>query len=96
MNKVKPKYVLAKVLKPIYKKKENKLLVPLIEFGDAILMEATICYYMLKHGYSWSEIKGIRRHIPRDWTKAAVIAHVERNGEASYPDDYYSKNWINY
>jgi len=91
-NKQKPEYVLAQVLKPVYKKKENKLLVPLIEFGDPRLMEATICYYMLKYGYSWIEVKEIRGHIPHDWTKSAVIAHVERHGEASYPSDYYNKN----
>jgi hypothetical protein len=85
----KPMYVLAKVLKPKYEPEKNKLLVPLVAVPDTIMMEATICYYMIKHGYSMSEIREIRRHIPKQWTKEAVISHVERNGEAEYPKDWY-------
>ena len=84
----KPKYVLAMVRKPIYKKETNELLVPLIGIPDANMMEATICYYMLKYGYSWKEVKEIRGHLPPSWTKSAVIAHVEKHGEACHPESW--------
>lgn len=83
-----PGYALAKVRKPIFKKKENKLLIPLIAIPDVCMMEATICYYMIKYGYSMSEIRDIRR-IPRDWTGEKIINYVENYGEAEYPKDWY-------
>jgi hypothetical protein len=89
INKSKPKYILAKVLKPIYKEKENELWVPLIEIPDARMMGATICYYLLKYGYSMSEIREIR-HIPNQWTAKAIMNNIEKHGEACYPEDYYS------
>ena len=82
----KPKYVLAMVNKPIYKEETNELLIPLIKIPDAEMMEATVCYYLFKHGYSWKEVKEIRGHIPNDWTKTAIINHVEKYGEVCYKD----------
>lgn len=92
-KKSKPKYVLAVVLKPIYKEKKNELFVPLVAIPDLNMMEATICYYLLKYGYSWQEVKELR-NIPYQWTKRAVLSHVERYGEAEYSKDFYreSKN----
>ena len=89
-KKERPKYVLACVTKPTLKKKTNELFVPLVGIPDAQMMEATICFYLLKHGYSWGEIKGIRR-VPHSWTMRAVLAHVERYGEAEYPEKWYRK-----
>jgi len=86
--KEKPGYVLAAALKPIYKEETNELLIPLIGIPDANMMEATICFYMMKYGYSWSEVKEIRGHLPPSWTKKAVIAHVERHGEACHPKSF--------
>lgn len=86
-SKKKAKYVLANVLKPIYKAKVNMLYVPLIRLPDNILMEASIIYMMAKHGWTWPEIKEIRGHIPKSWTLMAVIDHVERHGLAEYPPD---------
>ncbi len=74
----KPEYVLAHVCEPILDK--GKLLIPLVAFGDTH-MEATICHAMLKNGYSWAEIKE-HRHLPRQWTAAAVIAHIGQHGSA--------------
>jgi len=82
----KPEYVLAMVSKPTYEERKNRLLVPLIRLPDTCMMEATICHHMLKHGYSISEIREIRR-IPRDWTAEAISRHVEIHGEAEYPED---------
>jgi len=57
----KPEYILAKVEKPTYKEKENKLLIPLIRIEPYdYKMEALICYTMAKYGYLWKEIKEIR------------------------------------
>lgn len=83
-----PKYVLARVLKPEYDKETHSLLIPLIGIPDAQMMEATICYYLLKYGYSLSEIRDMRR-IPPSWTKEAIINHVKTNGEAQYPETWY-------
>jgi len=81
-----PEYVLANVLKP--KVIDGKLLCPLIAIPDAMRMEVTICYYLLKNGYSMGEIRELRR-IPRDWTARAIMAHIERYGEAEYPQGWY-------
>ena len=68
----KPEYVLAMVEKPIYKKEENKLLIPLIRIEPYdYKMEALICYTMAKHGYLWKEIKEIRNLNPV-WTLKKV------------------------
>lgn len=75
-----PQYILASVLKPIYKAEENELWIPLVAIGDPHMMEATICFYLLKYGYSIGEIREMR-HIPRDWTASAIMSHVERHGE---------------
>jgi hypothetical protein len=82
----KAKYVLANVLKPIYKSKTNELYVPLIRLPDKAMMEATIVYSMYKHGWSWPEIKE-QRQLPTGWTLAKVITFVEGYGLAEYPPD---------
>lgn len=84
----KPKYVLAKVFKPTLKPDTNELWIPLIAIPDAMMMEVTICYYLIKHGYSMSEIREIRR-IPNDWTKERILDHIERHGETEYPKEWY-------
>lgn len=83
----KPEPVLAMVRKPIYDKDTNKLLIPLIHIPDAQMMEATICYYLFKYSYTFKEVKEIRRHIPQQWTKKAIINHIKCYGEACYPDN---------
>jgi hypothetical protein len=88
-KKERPKYVLAKVLKPTYYPDTNELRVPLIAIPDAHMMEATICFYLLKYGYSMGEIKELRNGIPRGWTAKAIINHVETHGEAEYPETWY-------
>ena len=85
----KPEYVLAQVNKPTLDKENNRLLVPLVGIPDAHMMEATICYNMLKHGYSMKEIREIRHHVPSSWTVKAITAHVETQGEAVYPEGWY-------
>ncbi|MBA7590105.1 hypothetical protein ES708_32207 [subsurface metagenome] len=63
---------LAMVDVPIYKEKENKLLIPLIRIEPYNWkMEALICYTMAKHGYLWKEIKEIR-HLNHIWTLKKV------------------------
>jgi len=89
-RKERPEYVLACVNKPTLKADTNQLLCPLIGLPDTHLMEATICYYLLKYGYSMGEIRKMRGHIPRDWTATAIMNHIERHGEAEYPEGWYS------
>jgi hypothetical protein len=86
----KAEYRPAKVLKPRYDAPTNTLLVPLIALPDKYMMEATIVYYMLKHGYTMAEIRQMRR-IPKEWTKLAVLEHIQVHGEAEYPKDWYPK-----
>ena len=86
----KPKYVLAKVLKPTYKKETNELLIPLVGIPDAMMMEATICYNLLKYGYSMREIREIR-HIPDKWTAKSIINYIKTHGEAEYPEGWYER-----
>ena len=85
----KPEYVLAQVRKPTFDQENNRLLVPLIGVPDAHMMEATICHYMLKYGYSMREIREIRHHIPASWTIKAINLHVKVHGEAEYPEEWY-------
>lgn len=74
----KPEYILANVDKPIYKEKENKLLIPLIRIEPYdYKMEALICYNMAKYGYLWKEIKEIRNLNPI-WTLTKVKEIVRR------------------
>jgi hypothetical protein len=87
-SKARPEYLLAKVNKPTFDPGRNRLLIPLVGIPDAMMMEATICYYLLKHGYSMGEIRELR-HIPRDWTAKAIFDHIARHGEAEYPDGWY-------
>jgi len=84
-----PEYVLATVMKPTYDKDTNRLFIPLIGVPDAMMMQATICFYMLRYGFPMSEIRRIRR-IPGQWTAKAIIAHVEQHGEAEYPEGWYT------
>jgi len=88
ISKERPEYILAQVLKPVYDEKNNKLYIPLIALPDTLLMEATICYYLLKHGYSMGEIREIRKHLPNSWTGKRIITHVETHGEAEYPANW--------
>ena len=81
-----PQYVLAKVTKP--KVVRNKLLCPLIAIPDTMGMEATICYHLLKNGYSMDEVRGLR-HLPRDWTATTIIGRIDYYGEAEYPEGWY-------
>ena len=83
IRKEKPEYVLAMVLKPTLK--DNKLLIPLVPFNDESMMEATICYYLLKHGYSMREVRELRE-IPKSWTSEAIFDHIKTNGEVCYPE----------
>jgi hypothetical protein len=83
-----PEYVLAKVNKPIFNSETNQLLCPLIGIPDACMMEATICFYLLKYGYSMGEIREMR-HIPHEWTAKAIFAHIDHHGEAEYPPGWY-------
>ena len=85
-KEARPEYVLAAVLKPTIK--DGKLLCPLVAIPDAAMMEATICYYLLKNGYSMGEVRDLRR-IPREWTAKAIFAHIEQHGEAEYPPGWY-------
>ena len=82
---VKPQYVLAMVRKPTYLPDTNELRIPLISLPDTIMMEATICFYLIRYGYTMSEIREMRR-IPSSWTASAIIDQVERYGEACYPE----------
>ena len=86
-REARPEYVLAKVYKPIVQ--DGKLLCPLVALGaEGVPMGATICFYLLNNGYSMGEIRELRR-IPRDWTARAIMAHIERYGEAEYPQGWY-------
>jgi len=76
----KPEYVLAKVLEP--KLIDGKILCPLIPIGDTH-MEATIDAFLMKYGYSFSEVKEIR-HLPNSWTKKAILDYIERYGMKKY------------
>lgn len=89
VNRSLPQYILAKVNKPIYNEAKNELLIPLIAIPDACMMEATICFYMLKYGYSMGQIQEIR-HLPSHWTRKAIMAYVEKHGEVEYPEGWYN------
>jgi len=75
-----PNVVFACVWKPKYKPETNELYVPLVAIGDTH-MEATICYYLLKYGYSMVQVREMR-HIPNQWTAKAIRAYIETHGEA--------------
>ena len=87
--KEKARYVLAKVLRPVYKEKTNELFIPLVAIPDAMMMEATICYNLMKHGYSFSEVRALRHHLPGSWTKAAIFDYISKHEEAEYPETFY-------
>lgn len=86
--KPKPSYVLATVSKPIFKEDTNELFIPLVGVPDAMMMEATICYNLLKYGYSMGEVREMRR-IPSQWSVRAITEHVRKHGEAEYPEGWY-------
>ena len=87
----KPEIVLAKVRKPTYIKEENKILLPLIPLNNLqVPVTATICYNLLKHGYSMIDIRE-RYHLPPSWTKRAIIEYIQNYGEYVFPKDYYKK-----
>jgi hypothetical protein len=92
-NEIKPreksKYILAKVLKPTYKPETNELLIPLITLPDAMMMEATICYNLMIHGYSFAEVRDLRHNLPACWTKGAIFDYISKHGEAEYPETFY-------
>ena len=75
----KPEYVLARVEKPTYDKKNNRLLIPLIWILPYdVHMEAFICYTMVKYGYKWKEVVEIRCLNPT-WTLKKVKEYIEGN-----------------
>lgn len=86
-EKRRAEYRLAMIRKPVYLEEDNVLLIPLVRLPDTVMMEATIIYNMLLHGFSWSEIRSIRHHVPRQWSAQRVIDHVQMYGEAEYPPD---------
>jgi len=74
----KPEYVLARVEKPKYDEKNNRLLIPLIRIEPYdVKMEAIICYIMAKHGYKWKEIIEIR-NLSNAWTLTKVKKYCEK------------------
>jgi hypothetical protein len=81
----KPRYELAMVNKPSYDSRTHTLYIPLIRLPDTAMMEVTICYYLLKYGYSMSEIRQLRK-IPADWSANVIKDFITRNGEAEYKD----------
>jgi len=81
----KPVAVLANVNTPTLK--DNKIFLPLIRFDEnQTWMEATICFYLIKHGYSWEEIKTLRGNIPKQWTARKVVDYINLRGECVYQE----------
>ena len=81
-----PKVILANVLRPEFDKDKNEIYCPLVTFDDrGTWMEATICWFLMEHGFSWRQVKE-RRKLPKEWTKSAVLAYIETNGLAEYVD----------
>jgi len=77
-----PEAIPARVTKPIFR--DGKILYPLVPIEPFdIHMEATIVSFMLKYGWSMTEIKE-RRHLPNSWTKKAVLDYIEKNGMKEY------------
>ena len=78
----KPIAIPAKVTKPIFK--NGTILYPLVPiYPSDIHMEATIDVFMMKYGYSFSEVKE-RRHLPNSWTKKAVLNYIDKYGMKEY------------
>lgn len=78
-----PEYVLARVERPTYDKKNNRLLIPLIRIEPYdVYMEALICYTMVKHGYRWKEVVEIR-HLNPVWTLTKVKNYIEGKGNCN-------------
>jgi len=77
-----PEAIPANVKKPIFK--DGKILYPLVPlYPSDTHMEATIVAFMLRHGWSMSEIKE-RRHLPNSWTKKAVLDYIDKYGMKEY------------
>ena len=85
-----PEYILATVDKPTYNEREHKLYIPLVGIPDALMMEVTICFNMLKYGFSMGQVRKQRR-IPGDWSARRIMAHIDRHGEAEYPKGWYRR-----
>ena len=80
-----PEAIPAKVTKPIFK--DGKILYPLVPIEPFdIHTEATIVSFMLKYGWSITEIKE-RRHLPNSWTKRAVLDYIEKYGMKEYESE---------
>jgi len=80
----KPNLMPANVLRPIYKRRENTIYYPLVPiYPSDTHMEATICYFLSKYGFSWSEVQ-TQRHLPNSWTKRAVTAYIQEYGMKRY------------
>lgn len=78
----KPEAIPTNVTKPIFK--DGKILYPLVPiYPSDIHMEATIVSFMLKYGWSMSEIKE-RRHLPNSWTKIAILDYIDKYGMKEY------------
>ncbi len=83
----KPEAILANVTKPIFK--DGKILYPLVPlYPSDIHMEVTIDVFLIKYGYSFTEVKE-KRHLPNSWTKKAVFDYVDKYGMKEYPNNYY-------
>jgi hypothetical protein len=76
------------VNKPIYDKTENFIFVPLIPLEPYdVHMEATICYFLLEHGFTMPKIRTIRS-LRTTWTKKSIVDHVKTNGLKEYKAKY--------
>jgi hypothetical protein len=80
----KAEYCLAKVNEP--KIKNGVMLIPLIEIGD-VHMEATIIYFMLRHGWTMSEVKNVR-NLGKKINVRDVEMIIKTHGLKKYPDVY--------
>jgi hypothetical protein len=79
-----PEAIPARVTKPIFK--DGKILYPLVPIEPFDThMEATIVAFMLKYGWSMTEIKK-RRHLPNSWTKKAILDYIEKYGMKEYKE----------
>ena len=74
-----PEYVLARVEKPTYDKRNNRFLIPLIRIEPYdVHMEDFICYTIVKYGYKWKEVVEIR-HLNPVWTLKKVKEYIKSN-----------------
>jgi len=85
-----PPVILARVLEPKLDEEAGVILCPLIAIPDGALMEATICWFLMEHGYTLKRVREVRQHIPPSWTKTAIYNHIERHGPAKHPPSFYT------